>query len=174
MNGKFFVKDWSHAKVTVDDIKALVRRIEAKGDKLDALVVDYLELLAPTRNNRHGERFNFSQVAKDLRALANELKIPIITAWQVNRAGYEKYVISAVDVSECWDIVKHADIIVGLNQSDEERDNKMLRINIIKQRESTARPMESYESDLDCMLIREAKEQGHEDEGDPSAVGSGV
>ena len=170
--GRYFVKDWSHAKVTVDDIKALVRRMEAKGDKIDVIVVDYLELMVPTRINRHGERFNYSQVTKDLRSLANELQVPIITAWQVNRSGYEKYMISAVDVSECWDVVKHADIILGLNQNDQERDSKMLRVNIIKQRESTSRPMEYYESDLDCMQIREAKEQGHEDD-DPGALGTG-
>ena len=142
LNGQYFVKDWSHAKVTVDDIKAIVRRMEARGTKVDTIMLDYLELMAPLRNNRNGERFNFSAVAKDVRSLANELGVSINTAWQVNRSGYEKNVISAVDVSECWDIVKHADIILGLNQSDEERNQKILRVNIIKQRESTARPIE--------------------------------
>jgi len=172
MAGKFFVKDWSHAKVTVDDIKALVRRMEARGEKVDVICVDYLELMVPVRNNRHGERFNFSQVAKDLRALANELQLPIITAWQVNRSGYEKNVIGAVDVSECWDIVKHADIILGLNQNNAERDERMLRVNIIKQRESTARPIEYYTSDLDRMQIKQTREHGDDDE-EPRAVGSG-
>lgn len=171
-NGKMLVKDWSHAQVTVDDIRALVRSIESQGKTVDVIIVDYLELMYPTRHNRHGERFNFASTSKELRALANELEVPIITAWQVNRTGYEKNVISAVDVAECWDIVQHADIILGLNQSNAERDEKMLRVNIIKQRESTARPIEYYVSDLDRLIIKETKEQGDEDE-EPAAVGSG-
>ena len=80
--------------------------------------------------------------------------------------------ISAVDVSECWDIVKHADIILGLNQSDEERNQKILRVNIIKQRESTARPIEYYRSDLDRMDINQTKEPGDVDD-EPEAVHAG-
>jgi len=172
LKGQFFVKDWSHAKITVDDIKALVRRMQAQGEKVDVIVIDYLELMAPTRNNRHGERFNYSQVSKDVRALANELQVPIITAWQVNRSGYEKHVISAVDVSECWDIVKHADIILGLNQSNEERAEGVLRVNVIKQRESTARPIVYYESDLDRMRIKQTREPDDEED-EPQSVGAG-
>lgn len=169
--GQFYVKDWSHAKVTVDDIKALVKRMRAKGQRVDTVFVDYMKLLDPIRNNRHGERFNYSQIAMDLRALANELSVPLITAWQVNRTGYEKQVISAVDVQECWDIVTHADIILGINQNDVERDMRMVRVNIIKQREATMRPVEYYKADLDRMVIKETRDAGDTDE-EPADYGS--
>jgi replicative DNA helicase len=168
--GHYYVKDWSHAKITVDDIKALVKRMRAKGQKVDVIFVDYLKLMKPTTLNRHGERFNHSEVTIELRALASELEIPIITAWQVNRTGYEKQVIDATDIAECWDVIHHADIILGLNQNHVEREEKVLRVNVIKQRESTARPLEYYYSDLDRMIVKEAKGQGNADE-DPEEVG---
>jgi KaiC/GvpD/RAD55 family RecA-like ATPase len=158
LKGKFYIKDWCAKNVTIDDIRALVKSMRAQGQEVTAVCVDYLELMAPTKNNRHGERFNFSSVAKELRRLGNELGVKIVTAWQVNRLGAEKHVIGKVDVSECWDVVKHADIIMGLNQNPEELANHRLRVNIIKQRESTARPIEYYYCNLDRMVIREQNE----------------
>jgi KaiC/GvpD/RAD55 family RecA-like ATPase len=151
--GELYIKDWSGHNVTVADIRTLVKNMRATDRPVTAVVVDYLELMAPTKNNRNGERFNHSQTAKELRRLGNELGVKVVTAWQVNRAGADKHVIGATDVSECWDIVKHADIILGLNHNEVERDNHVLRVNIIKQRESTARPIEYYYADMDRMVI---------------------
>lgn len=173
ITGEFYIKDWSARNTTVDDIRQLVRNMRAQGKLVTAVCVDYLELMAPTNNNRHGERFNHSQTSKELRRLGNELGVKIVTAWQVNRAGADKHVIGATDVSECWDIVKHADIIMGLNQSAEELLNHILRINIIKQRESTARPMEYYYSDLDRMVIREDRKREGDNDGEPEEMGAG-
>ena len=156
--GEYYIKDWCSRNVTCDDIRTLVRNMRAQGEEVDTVCVDYLELMAPSQFNRNGERFNFSLVAKEMRRLANELGIKFITAWQVNRVGADKHVIGKTDVSECWDIVKHADIIMGLNQNEKELQGNVLRVNIIKQRESTARPLEYYYSDLDRMVIYEMNE----------------
>ena len=170
MSGKVYIKDWSSRDVKVEDIRSLVLNMRAQGMTVTAISVDYLELMAPTKNNRHGERFNYSATARGLRQLGNELGVKILTAWQVNRAGSDKHVIGKTDVSECWDVVKHADIILGLNQNEEELRNHTLRVNIIKQRESTARPIEYYYSNLDRMVIYHAGE-GDADEF-PEAVGA--
>lgn len=166
--GKYYVKDWCDRNVTVDDIRNLVKNMRAQGMKVTTVSVDYLELMAPTKHNRHGERFNFSAIAKDMRRLANELDVKLITAWQINRPGSVKHVIGKEDVSECWDIIKHADIILGLNQNEQELENNVLRVKIMKQRESTARPLEYYYSNLDRMDIRESG-QG-DDDGPPVPI----
>ncbi|KPK44909.1 MAG: hypothetical protein AMJ65_01690 [Phycisphaerae bacterium SG8_4] len=158
-DGKLWVKDWSYTGITVDDIKALVTRMRQRGEAVDFIIVDYLELVTPLRHNRNAERHNWSQTCKDLRALAVDLQVPIITAWQVNRAGSENHSLTERDVSECWDVVKHADIILGLNQDPAELAEKVLRIGVIKQRESTARPQVYLYSDLDRMIIRDGNEE---------------
>ncbi|KPJ97093.1 MAG: hypothetical protein AMJ55_00305 [Gammaproteobacteria bacterium SG8_15] len=163
MPGKLYIKDWSYTGVTVDDIKALVVRMRQRGEPVDYLLVDYLELVKPVRYNRHAERHNWSQTAQDLRALAVDLHIPVITAWQVNREGSEQHVLSPRDVSECWDIVKHADIILGLNQSQAEMAERVMRVNIIKQRESTERPQVYLYCDMDRMIIRDGDEEADDD-----------
>lgn len=158
LDGKLYIKDWSYTGINVDDIKALVCRMRSRGQDVDYLMVDYLELVKPLVSNRQAERFNWSKTTQDLRALAVDLQVPVVTAWQVNRSGSDAHVLSERDISECWDVVKHADIILGLNQNPAERDEKILRVNVIKQRESTARPQVYLHCDLDRMVIRDAPE----------------
>ncbi len=138
--GDVMIKDWSYERVRVDDIFALVKRLRQKGYEIDVLIVDYLELVKADKDMmRRDPRFGMGQVAQDMRALSVALEMPVITAWQVNRSGSEKHVITGVDLSECWDIYKHADIMISLNQNDIQRQEKIMRLYIIKQRESEAR-----------------------------------
>jgi KaiC/GvpD/RAD55 family RecA-like ATPase len=157
ITGAYYIKDWCSRNVTVDDIRTLVRGMRARGKEVSVVSVDYLELMAPSRASRDAKRFEFSDIAKEMRRLANELDVILITAWQINREGSTAHVLEKRHVSECWDIIKHADIILGLNQNEEELANNYLRVNIMKQRESTVRAIVGYYSDLNRMLIRETE-----------------
>lgn len=171
--GNLHLKDWCGKNVTVDDLRNLVLNLRAKGIPVTLLSVDYLGIMEAARHNRHGVRFDFSEIAKGLRRLANELGVKVVTAWQVNRTGAGKHVVGGIDVAECWDIVMHADIILGLNQNTAESENHVLRVNIIKQRESTARPVEYYYCNLDRMIIREQSGEGNKDEEPGHEMGAG-
>ena len=153
--GNLWIKDWSYKGVTTDDIGALVRRMRKNGDTVDFLMVDYLELVRPSVYNRNSERHNYARVVQDMRALAVELQIPIISAWQVNRAGSDNWLLSERDISECWDVIKIADIILGLNQAPQDKAERLMRVNVIKQREGTARPQVNLYCDLERMDIHE-------------------
>jgi replicative DNA helicase len=165
--GQLWVKDWSYRGITTDDIAALVKRMNKNGQRVDFLMIDYLELVRPTTYNRNSERHNYARVVQDIRALAVELQIPIVTAWQVNRAGSDNWLLSERDISECWDVVKIADIILGLNQTRADKDEKLMRVNVIKQREGTTRPQVALYCDLERMDIRAA---GSNEDEDPKAV----
>ena len=89
--------------------------------------------------------------------MAVELQIPVMTAWQVNREGSDCHNVELRHVSESWEIIKHADTILALQQSDGERDNRIMRLRLLKQRESTERPQVYLHSDLDRMVIREGE-----------------
>lgn len=153
--GDIWIKDWSHTRTTVADIRALILQMKQRGENVDFLIVDYMELLEPEVYNKAAPRLNFTVVVKDLRALANELWIPISTAWQANRAASNKMYLSKEDAGEDWNVIKTADIVIGLNQNQEELKDKIMRINVIKQRESTCRAVINLYADLDRMIIRE-------------------
>lgn len=153
MPGEVWVQDWSHMTVTVDDLRLLVLQMRSRGMPVDYLMLDYMELVHPKVVNRNNPRFNYSQVSKDLRAVSNELGLRLLTAWQTNRAAADKHVLSKTDVGEDWGIVKNADIIIGLNQNPVELKDKIMRINILKQREGTRRDYANLHCDLDRMRI---------------------
>ena len=155
--GKIWVKDWTAQQPTVDDIRALVLQMRQRGQAVDYLMIDYLELVRPEYMNHKNPRFNYSMVAKAVRAMAKELNIPVVSAWQTNRGGASKYVLSKEDIGEDWGIIKIADIAMGLNQTAEELKDKIMRVNILKQRESTNRNLAMLRCDLDRMIMRDVE-----------------
>lgn len=161
--GHVWVVDWSYLTVSAGDIGAKVRQMRGtecdcgcgKPMSVDMVIIDYLELMSPRKLPGKEMRQAYAAVGKEMRSLACNLDIPIMTAWQANRAGSDVDLLSKKDISESWDTVKTADIILGINQSLAESGNKRMRLNIIKQRESTDRGVFELYCDLDRMVIRD-------------------
>ncbi len=157
--GAVHVKDWSYKETgcTPSDIKSLVRQVRSAQSDIDIVIVDYLELMVPDRNqqwSRREVRHVLGQQIKELRAVAVALQCPVLSAWQINREGSRLDTIDMTHLSECWDANKHADIVLALNQSEAEAQTKNMRIGVLKQRDSTARPQVHVKADLDrCTVL---------------------
>jgi replicative DNA helicase len=130
---------------------------------VDMIVIDYLQLMSPGKIPGKEMRQSFAAVAREHRALARNLEIPVCTAWQVNRAGSDAMLLSMKDVAESWDLPQVADIIIGLNQSMEQLNNNRMVLNIVKQREGTDRGWFELYCDLDRMVIRDCTHQDTRD-----------
>jgi hypothetical protein len=122
---------------------------------VDLIIIDYLQLMSPGKIPGKEMRQSFAAVAREHRALARNLEIPVCTAWQVNRAGSDATLLSMKDVAESWDLPQVADIIIGLNQSKEQENNKRMIVNIVKQREGTCRGVYELYCDLERMVVRD-------------------
>ena len=160
--GAICIADRSYTSVAPNDIKALVYQARSDGVDISTVIVDYLELMVPNQSkymSRREQRHVYGQLGKDIRAMAVELDVRVLTAWQVNREGSNLDVIRLDHVSECWDIIKHADTILALNQSDKERENNVMRMSVLKQRNNTARPWVDLHSDLNRNQIRPLKDR---------------
>jgi replicative DNA helicase len=162
--GSIHIKDWSYTDVTPNDIRGLVKGMRASGQSVDLVIVDYLELLQPSSTGenygRREQRHVYGQLGKQMRAMAVCLDVPVITAWQVNREGSDMHNVELRHVSESWDIIKHSDQIISLNQTDAERDERVMRLRVLKQRDSTDRSVFYVHSDLDRMVIRGSQAGG--------------
>jgi len=153
--GQVWIMDMSHAAVNASEIEAKIRRMWAKDQMVDYLILDYLELMHPNASmSRADTRHIYGMIAKETRALASKLHIPVLTAWQVNRAGSKEDMVSMGDVSESWEIVKHADTIIALNRSKPEVIAHRARLTILKQREDEIKSTRRVYCDLSRMIIR--------------------
>ena len=138
--GDVYIEDWSYRNVTPAHIQGHVQRMRAIGQSPDMVIVDYLELMEPNPRQSRARvdiRHEMGRLGKELRQVAVRLDIPIITAWQINRIGSTVPLIQREHLSECWDIVKHADTIISMNQLPEEDRINEARLGILKQRNSS-------------------------------------
>lgn len=109
---KLFIDDT--AMLSVMDLRAKARKLKAE-HQLHLLVVDYLQLLMPSRRheNRHQE---VSEISRSLKALAKELQIPIVALSQLSRAvdaRMDKRPLLS-DLRESGAIEQDADLIMFL------------------------------------------------------------
>lgn len=113
---------------TVDHVMAETLRY-----KPDLVLVDYLELMSTPRGvqTQHWEAVSFTGVG--LKQNARVLKIPIITAAQLNRDG-GKGDVSLSNVSH-QSVGKHSDVIIGLAQDEEQTERQEMGVVLLKNRD---------------------------------------
>lgn len=113
---------------TVDHVMA-----ETLRHKPDLVLIDYLELMSTPRGvqTQHWEAVSFTGVG--LKQNARVLKIPVITAAQLNRdAG--KGDVSLANVSH-QSVGKHSDLIIGLAQDEEKQERQEMDVVLLKNRD---------------------------------------
>lgn len=160
--GRIWIKDWSHTRVTPEDIEATVHSERARGRQIDYVIVDYLGLMRVNGQHARAEmRHLYGALAQDMRALAARLAVPVLTAWQINRAGADTERLRATDVSESWDVVMHADTIIALNRNDAQRVGHRARLELLKNREDEALNMYPVYCDFGRMVVRDLRDEDH-------------
>ena len=130
--------------LTPVELRSKCRKIQREGG-LDLVVVDYLQLMHAPSDRMNGSREQeIATISRSLKALANELKIPIVALSQLNR-GVEKRkgeppMLS--DLRESGAIEQDADIVMFLHrQEDEDReagppgDTQQVQLIVAKQRQ---------------------------------------
>lgn len=168
------IRDWSYENITMDDIYAAVHQHISLGNPVDVLIIDYLQLVRATGVSRKADpRHGFARVAQDARSVGVALGIPVLTAWQANRAALEKRVLTEADIAESYDLATVADILLSLNQSEDEARNNVMRIHIVKQRESSQRGSVPIEFDKDRLIVRDIPVELPGGTGDAVRLGTG-
>ena len=99
MGGQLFIKEYPPKVATINTIKFHVGRLLSNGFSPDLIIIDYGDLMK-SRRGYEQKRFELESIFEDLRALSMELKLPIWTATQSNREGFNEDVITIDKVGE--------------------------------------------------------------------------
>jgi replicative DNA helicase len=83
---KLIIKEFPPKSVTVLNIKSYINKLVSKGIKPDAIIIDYINLIAPPINGL-GSYESIKHITEGLRALTYEFGCPLISATQANRAA---------------------------------------------------------------------------------------
>jgi len=131
-NSKLIIKEFPPSTITPLQLQGYLKNIQSAGIHIDAIVLDYINLLkGPTGDNSY-ERVKI--VTEQVRALSYIFNCPIITATQLNRSGYNTDKPGLESISESIGLAATADFIGIITQSDEDRELNITRMNIAKNR----------------------------------------
>lgn len=131
--GKLIIKEYPTKRATVNDIKFHYQHLCASGYNPKLMIVDYADLMR-SRKSYDQKRMELECIYEDLRGLAMELKIPIVTASQVNRLGYGGDIITVDKVGESMAKVQIADFIASFSRSEEDKKKGTGKLYIAKNR----------------------------------------
>ncbi|MDR1190306.1 MAG: replicative DNA helicase [Verrucomicrobiales bacterium] len=123
--------------LTVNQLRARARRMKQQHG-VELLAIDYLQLLAGNgRNQNDNRQVEVAEISRGIKALAKELKIPIIVLAQLNRKPEESGQEPALHhLRESGSIEQDADVVILLSRAVEEGtgDTLTVKLNVAKQR----------------------------------------
>ena len=136
--GKLIVKEYPTASAHVGHFRHLLQELDIKKDfRPDIIFIDYLNICASYRI-RPGAGANsytlVKSIAEELRGLAVEFDVPIVSATQTTRSGYGSTDIGLEDTSESFGLPATADLMFALITSDELEDLDQMVVKQLKNR----------------------------------------
>ncbi len=137
--GKFRVK-YMPSGVTTNDLRAFLREYEIQsGVKVDALLVDYLDLMMPISGKVSAENTFIKDkfVSEELRNLAQERDMLLVTASQLNRSAVEEIEFDHHHIAGGISKIQTADNVVGIFTSNAMRERGRYQIQFMKTRSSS-------------------------------------
>lgn len=111
LDSKLFIKEFPPSSVSANHIRAYLTKLVRKGIKIDAIIIDYLNLMVPCRGSGDGNSYEkIKKIAEECRALSYVFNAPVISATQLNRCISTSSVIIRADGT--------ADKIINLKKDD--------------------------------------------------------
>ena len=132
--GKLIVKEYAPKAATVTTVKSHIQKCEDMDFKADLVIIDYVDYLRAPSKKFTERKDEIDDVFIGAKALAKELKIPILTPSQVNRMGAKDQVIEGDKAAGSYDKLMVADVAISLSRQKEDKVNGTGRVHIMKNR----------------------------------------
>jgi replicative DNA helicase len=121
--GKFIIKEYPTAGAHAGHFRALLEELKMKRDFMpDIIFIDYLNICASQRMKQGGSVNSYTYVkaiAEELRGLAVEYNVPIVSATQTTRGGFTNSDPGLEDTSESFGLPATADFMFALVSNEE-------------------------------------------------------
>jgi len=136
--GQLIIKEYPTAAAHSGHFKALLNELALKKSfKPDIIFVDYLNICASSRY-RSGSNVNsysyIKAIAEELRGLAVEANVPIVSATQTTRSGFASSDVDLTDTSESFGLPATADLMFALISTEELEGLNQIMVKQLKNR----------------------------------------
>jgi replicative DNA helicase len=121
--GTLIIKEYPTASAHSNHFKSLLNELTLKKSfKPDIIFIDYLNICASSRYKSNSSINSYSYIkaiAEELRGLAVEANVPIVSATQTTRSGYGSSDVELTDTSESFGLPATADFMFALISTEE-------------------------------------------------------
>jgi len=136
--GKLIIKEYPTAGAHAGHFRALLEELKLKREfKPDIIMIDYLNICASQRMKQGGSINSYTYIkaiAEELRGLAVEYNVPIVSATQTTRSGYTNSDPGLEDTSESFGLPATADFMFALVSNEELEQLNQIIVKQLKNR----------------------------------------
>jgi replicative DNA helicase len=160
-NSKLIIKEFPPKAVTILQIKSYINKLIRKGIKPDAIVIDYINLIAPPSNGL-GSYESVKQICEGMRALSYDFECPIITATQANRAAYNKAAPDAGKTGESMGLSHTVDAQFSIWTEEGDSELGIIHLGIEKNRFGPREVYTQLNIDYPTLSLTEPESDGND------------
>ena len=136
--GQIVIKEYPTASAHSGHFRGLIKELAVKKSfKPDIIFIDYLNICASSRFKGAANVNSYmyiKSIAEELRGLAVETNVPIMSATQTTRSGYSNTDVGLEDTSESFGLPATADLMFALISSEELEERNQIAVNQLKNR----------------------------------------
>ncbi len=136
--GTLIIKEYPTASAHSGHFKALLNELALKKSfKPDIIFIDYLNICASSRHKANASVNSYSYIkaiAEELRGLAVEANVPIVSATQTTRSGFASSDVDLTDTSESFGLPATADLMFALISTEELEGLNQIMVKQLKNR----------------------------------------
>lgn len=130
--GKILIKEFPPSTLTPIQLGAFLKKLQTQGVAFDAIVLDYLNLLHSPIGSNSYERIK--HITEQVRALSYMFNVPIISATQLNRTGYNVSNPGIETIGESLGMGATADAMMSIWQDEGDRELNVIKLGMMKNR----------------------------------------
>jgi replicative DNA helicase len=136
--GSLIIKEYPTASAHSGHFKGLLNELALKKSfRPDIIFIDYLNICASSRYKGNSNINSYSYIkaiAEELRGLAVEFNVPIVSATQTTRSGYGNSDVELTDTSESFGLPATADLMFALISTEELEELGQILVKQLKNR----------------------------------------
>ena len=177
--GKLIIKEYPTGQANTSHFRALLNEMKLKKNFVPEIIfVDYLNICSSARMKGMGGAINsysyIKSIAEELRGLAVEFNVPIMSATQTTRSGYGNDDVGLEDTAESFGLPATADLMFALISNEELNNLGKIMVKQLKNRYNDPtrhnrftlkvdRSKMRLEDDTDEEMIPQDKDKGWDD-----------
>jgi len=137
--GKLIIKEYPTGSAHTGHFRGLLNELKLKREfKPDIIFIDYLNICSSSRMKGMGGAINsynyIKAIAEEIRGLAVEFDLPIVSATQTTRSGYSNSDVGLEDTSESFGLPATADFMFALISTEELEQQGQMMVKQLKNR----------------------------------------